>query len=413
MPGRRCSAGAVRAERKRLVEPLHQPLGDLVAEPGQHRYDTRQFGTIFHGVSSLALNLPASDLDALRFRIRRLADDRPGTYRMLDPTGRVLYVGKAKSLRTRLLSYFRARYPDDKQARILHAAADIQFDPTPSEFSAALAELALIRRYRPPFNVAMNRNRRYAFLVVTDERAPRLLVSGTPERHRGRIYGPLPSPGRLRSAVRVLLDGLKIRDCRADLPVHFAEQAELFAEPRRAACPRFEFGTCSAPCAGRVTQAGYLAQMDMAAAFCEGRSVQPVDRIVTEMTARASEGDFERALHWRNKFEALEWLIAAIARGRTAAAALTFVYRDPGDRGDARAYVIVNGEVRASYPDPVSPLEREAFGAVVRTELEREAEPPGRVDAERLHQRLLVMSWFRNRPDAWRRTTPLEQWLAA
>ena len=106
--------------------------------------------------------------------------------RIIRARGRVLYAGKAKSLRTRLMSYFRARYPDDKQARILHAASDIAFDYTPSEFAAALAELKLIRKHRPPFNVAMNRSKRYGFLVLTDEPAPRLVATGTPERLRGR-----------------------------------------------------------------------------------------------------------------------------------------------------------------------------------------------------------------------------------
>lgn len=360
----------------------------------------------------LALALPATDLEALRFRIRRLADDRPGTYRMLDASGRVLYVGKAKSLRTRLLSYFRASYPEDKAARILHAASDIRFDPAPGEFAAALAELALIRQHRPPFNVAMNRNKKHAFLVLTDEAAPRLVVTSTPGRHLGRSYGPLPSPNRTREAARVLMDLLALRDCRADTGMHYTEQAELFSEPRRAACPRFDFGTCLGPCAGRVTAAAYHERVELAAAFCEGRGVAPIDRVVREMTARSGEGDFERALHWRNKFEALEWLIAAIARARAATDALTFVYRDPGSRGDARAYLIVKGEVRATYPDPVTPLEREAFAAVVREEMQRPPEPPGRVDPARLHQRLLVMSWFRNRPDAWRRTVPTEGWRA-
>jgi excinuclease ABC subunit C len=363
------------------------------------------------GVSALALALPATDLEALRFRVRKLADDRPGTYRMVDATGRILYVGKAKALRTRLLSYFRARYPEDKAARILHAASDIRFDPAPSEFAAALAELRLIREHRPPFNVAMNRNRRFGFLVLTDEPAPRLLVTAAPERHRGRVYGPLPSPMRLREAVRVLADLLALRDCRADLPMHYAEQSDLFAEPRRAACPRFDFGTCLAPCAGRVTQWAYRERAELAAAFCEGRSVQPIDRIVREMTARSDDGDFERALHWRTKFEALEWLIAAMARTRATEETLTFVYRDAGDRGDARAHLIIAGEVRASYPDPVTPLEREAFSAVVREERERPRPAPGRVDPALLHQRLLVMSWFRNRPDAWRRTQPVEAYL--
>lgn len=362
-------------------------------------------------VTSLALALPATDLEALRFRVRRLADDRPGTYRMLDASGRVLYVGKAKALRTRLLSYFRANYPEDKAARILHAASDIRFDPAPSEFAAALAELRLIREHRPPFNVAMNRNRRHGFLVVTDERAPRLLVTATPERHRGRIYGPLPSPLRLRAAARVLVDLLAIRDCRADMPVHYAEQSDLFAEPRRAACPRFDFGTCLGPCAGRIAESTYRERADLAAAFCEGRSMQPLDRVIREMTARADSGDFERAVYWREKFEALEWLVSAISRARGATEALTFVYRDPGARGDARAYLVLGGEVRAAYPDPVTPLEREAFAAVVRAELERDEPVPGRVDPERLHQRLLVMSWFRTHPEAWRRTAPVEAYL--
>jgi excinuclease ABC subunit C len=330
---------------------------------------------------------------------------------MLDATGRVLYVGKAKSLRTRLLSYFRAAYPEDKAARILHATSDIRFDPAPSEFAAALAELRLIRQNRPPFNVAMNRNRRHAFIVLTDERAPRLLVTSVPERHHGRSYGPLPSPLRLREGVRVLVDLLALRDCRADMPVHYAEQAELFSQPRRAACPRFDFGTCLAPCAGHVAEWAYRERAEQAAAFCEGRTVQPLERVIREMTGRSDAGEFERALYWREKFEALEWLIAASARARTATEALTFVYRDPGARGDARAYLIIRGEVRASYPDPVTPLEREAFAAVLRTEMGREEPAPGRIDPERLHQRLLVTSWFRTRPEAWRRTTPLGEFI--
>jgi excinuclease ABC subunit C len=361
-------------------------------------------------VTSLALALPNADLATLKLRIQRLAEERPGTYRMLDATGRILYVGKAKAVRTRLLSYFRAEYPDDKQARILHAASDIRFDYTPSEFAASLAELRLIRQHRPPFNVAMNRSKRYAFLVLTDEPAPRLIATGSPERHRGRTYGPLPSPARTQDAARVLSDLLGLRDCRADMPLHYTEQGDLFAEHRNAACARYDFGTCLGPCAGATTEAAYRERVEAAAAFCEGRSVQPVDRVVAQMTARSENADFEGALRWREKFESLEWLLAATSRARAALELLSFVYRDPGTQGDDRAYIIIGGEVRATYPDPTSPIEREAFAAVVKEERERPSLPPERVDPERLQQRLLVMSWFRSRPDAWRRTQPLEGW---
>jgi excinuclease UvrABC nuclease subunit len=357
----------------------------------------------------LALALPATDLPALRFRIQRLAEDRPGTYRMLDAGGRVLYAGKAKAMRTRLLSYFRAQYPDDKQARILHAASDITFDYTPSEFSAAIAELRLIRKHRPPFNVAMNRSKRYGFLVLTDEAAPRLVATGTPERLRGRIYGPLPSPARTVTAARTLSDLLGLRDCRADMPMHYAEQGDFFNQPLRAACPRYDFKTCLGPCAGFVAESAYRECVEAAAGFCEGRALRPVDRVVREMTARAEASDFEGALRWREKFEALEWLLAATTRARASLELLSFIYRDPGAHGDDRVYLIRSGEVRACYPDPVSPLEREMFAGAVRTECAKPMAPVHRVDAERLHERLLVMSWFRQHPEAWRRTEPLEQ----
>jgi excinuclease ABC subunit C len=361
-------------------------------------------------VTPLALSLPSTDLVALRLRIRRLAEDRPGTYRMLDPAGRVLYAGKAKALRTRLMTYFRASFPDDKQARILHAASDIAFDYTHSEFAAALAELKLIRRHRPPFNVQMNRNKRHAFLVITDEPAPRLVATGTPDRLRGRVYGPLPSPMRTHDSARVLSDLLGLRDCRADMPVHYADQVDFFAEPRHAACPRYDFRTCLGPCAGLVAEWAYRERVEAAADFCEGRALAPVPRVVDEMTAKAAAAEFEQATRWRERFEALEWLLAATTRARAALELLTFVYRDPGTQGDDRIYLIRSGEVRACYPDPVTPLEREMFAGVIKDECATTLPPLERVDAERLHQRLLVMSWFRTHPDAWRRTVALGEW---
>ena len=256
----------------------------------------------------------------------------------------------------------------------------------------------------------MNRTRRYGFLVLTDEPAPRLLSTSSPERHRGRLYGPLPSPARTQQAARTLSDLLGLRDCRADMPMQYAEQADLFNEARRAACPRYDFGTCLGPCAGLVTEREYRERAEAAAAFCDGRALRPVDRVVAEMTSRGDASDFEGALRWREKFETLEWLLAATTRARAAIDLLSFVFRDPGAQGDDRVYLIRSGEIHACYPDPVSPLEREMFAGVVREACARPPSPPARVDVERLQERLLVLHWFRTRPEAWRRTVPLERW---
>ena len=141
------------------------------------------------------------------------------------------------------------------------------------------------------------------------------------------------------------------------------------------------------------------------------RTIQPVDRVVREMQAAAAAAEFERAAKWRERFEQLEWLLAATSRARAAVAGLTFVYRDPGTFGDDRAYVIRQGIVRSSYPWPGTPIEREAFRGVVAEELAKPAPAPGALPFQHLDEILLVMAWFRRHPDAFRRTTRLEAWV--
>jgi len=363
--------------------------------------------------SAAALLLPMTDLPALKERVRALAEDRPGVYRMLDQSGRVLYVGKAKKLRTRLLSYFRASYPEDKGARILHASSDIAWDVVPSEFAAHLTELRQIRQTRPAYNVQMNRRRNVAFAVVSGGAAPRITVGSGSDSEEVRCYGPMLSPGRLREALRVLNDLLGLRDCAARMPMVFAGQGDLFGEPMSAACMRHAFGTCSGPCAGHVTEAEYQRQVEAGVAFLEGRAIAPVDRVIAAMAHQAERGEFEAATRWREKFEHLEWLLGATTRARAGIEFLTFVYRDPGSHGDDRAYLIRNGTVRATFPWPATPIEREAFQAVVRDELARPATVAGPVPAGNLDEMLLIMSWFRRHPEALRRTSTLESWKAA
>ena len=129
---------------------------------------------------TMSLPLPAADLEGLRRRVTAVAEKRPGIYRMLDAGGRVLYVGKARQLRTRMLSYFHARYPDDKGARILHAASDLTWEYATSEFAAHLAELREIRKWRPPYNVQMNRSRTAMFVAVAEGPAPKLASTASP-----------------------------------------------------------------------------------------------------------------------------------------------------------------------------------------------------------------------------------------
>ena len=359
-----------------------------------------------------AAPLPSTDLDQLRQRVRALAENRPAIYRMTDALGRVIYVGKAKRLRTRLLTYFRAEYPDDKAARILYAATNIGWDYVPSEFAAYLGELRQIRKFRPHFNYRGNVTRRSVLIKISDDVAPRVYAGATVAKNDACCYGPFRSLGRTLEAVRTLNDLLGLRDCTLEMPPVFAGQGDLFDQPRQAKCMRHEFGFCAGPCAGFVTRQAYQERVETAMAFLEGRTIQPIDRVVTQMQTAAAEARFEVAARWREKFEQLEWLLAATSRARSARDLLTFVYRDPGDFGDDRAYVVRQGVVQATFPYPSTPIEQEAFRAVVAEEVAKPASPAGPLPLESIDEILLLMSWFRAHPEALRRTTPLDRWVA-
>jgi excinuclease ABC subunit C len=146
-------------------------------------------------------------------------------------------------------------------------------------------------------------------------------------------------------------------------------------------------------------------------AFLEGRTLEPIDRVVASMQQAANNAQFELAARWRSRFEQLEWLLAATSRARSAIDLLTFVYRDTGDYGDDRVYIVRRGVVRASFPYPATPIEHEAFRAVVAEEVNQPPPPMGPLPLESIDEVLLMMAWFRAHPEALRRTSPYAQWM--
>src|SRR4051794_39898725 len=190
-------------------------------------------------------NQPTSDaqIALMRSNVKDTAADRPGVYRMLSSDGEVLYVGKSKSVRSRLLSYFRCAYPEEKGARILRSADKIEWEYTPSEFAALLQELRLIKRFRPRYNVAMKyAARHYSFIKLTKRAAPKLIVvRGASGDDASGCCGRVVGGGSVGDAVRGLNDALQLRDCRSDLKMFYSGQHELFQiSPRTPGCIRHE-----------------------------------------------------------------------------------------------------------------------------------------------------------------------------
>ena len=161
-----------------------------------------------------------------------------------------------------------------------------------------------------------------------------------------------------------------------------------------------------------MAELDYRRRIDTAAAFLEGRTVQPIDRAIVAMQDAAVARHFERAARWRERFEQLEWLLAATARSRAAVDLLTFVYRDPGDFGDDRAYLVRQGVVarRVSLPHDADRA-RSAFARSWPMKRREPIPPAARCRLESIDEILLMTAWFRAHPDALRRTTPFGDWM--
>lgn len=340
-------------------------------------------------------------LGAMRATVREQAINRPGVYWMVAENGEIVYVGKSKQIRSRLLSYFRAVYPEDKGARILRDAIKIEWEYQPSEFGALLRELRLIKQYRPRFNVAMKRDtRHYSFIKLTKGAAPKLHVVRGPSGDDATVYyGPFVGAQRVAEAVRELSDALGLRDCRTDQRMVFADQPELFEEMvRTPGCIRHEIKKCLGPCVAGCTIAAYDRQVAQARAFLDGADMGPMEQLQQQMEAASEALQFERAAVLRDKLARLEALREQFKRLRFAVETLSFVYDVPGCDGRDRSYVIRRGVVRAEVDTPKTRRERSAMRELVSDIFDAKAPAGASIPTHEIDELLLLSSWFRKYP---------------
>jgi excinuclease UvrABC nuclease subunit len=345
---------------------------------------------------------PTARRRTLLAQVRASCEDRPGIYRMLGTTGLVLYVGKAKRLRTRLLSYFRAATRNrrrDRQAHILRHAHAIEWEHAPSEFAALLLELREIKRHRPRFNVAMNVDEApRGWLALTGGEVPALrIVHRSDDPEAELLYGPFRRIVNLAEASRALGDATGVRDC----------SAREFAA--RGGCLRAELGTCACPgrAAGDARTADvvdldapdYPTRVAIVRDFLAGRTRAPIDVLRARMAAAAEAWQFERAAALREKLAALGWLAGRLERFHAGADRLTFRYRVTATDGSARIYLIRRGTVRAEVPAPATPDEEAALAALAARVFAGPDPAGADIPTHDLDEFYLVASWFRRHPD--------------
>ncbi len=335
----------------------------------------------------------------LRALMRRDCPRLPGVYGMVNDKSELIYVGKAKNLRARLLSYFRPRSRDPKAGRIVQHTRRLLWEVAPSEFAALLRELELIQRWQPRFNVQGQPTlRRRVYVCVGRRPAATIFLAKVPPRTASAHFGPVPAGFRTREAVRRLNDWFRLRDCPQSQEMTFADQLELFALPLTPGCIRHEIGNCLGPCAAACTRDDYAANVQAVLSFLRGTDASPLVALEREMTAASASLAFERAAALRDKLDTLTWLCEHLHRVREASRH-SFVYPVRGHDERELWYLIHNGRVCAVVPSPHDDASRHVAAKLLEDVYQREKTRSRPLGMGEIDGVLLVASWFRRRAE--------------
>jgi excinuclease ABC subunit C len=284
--------------------------------------------------------------------------DGPGVYRFWDGTGRVIYVGKAKNLRSRVCSYF-AEPLHPRTRQMVTTATGVDWVTVGTEVAALQLEYAWIKEYDPRFNVKYRDDKSYPYLAVTlDEEYPRLQVMRGAKRKGVRYFGPYSHAWAIRETLDLLLRVFPARTCSAGV---FRRSAQI-GRP----CLLGDIGKCAAPCVGRVDAAGHRRIVDDFCDFMAGRSDHLVRRLDREMRQASDELEFERAARLRDDLaavrRALEKQTVVLADG-TDADVLAFA-DDPLEAA-VKVFHVRGGRVRGERGWVVEKTEELSTGDLV------------------------------------------------
>ncbi|MDN7135192.1 excinuclease ABC subunit UvrC [Pseudidiomarina terrestris] len=220
---------------------------------------------------------------------------QPGVYRMFDESGDIIYVGKAKDLRKRVGSYFRAQVDSPKTQTLVKQIAHIDVTVTNTEAEALILENNFIKKYRPRYNVLLRDDKSYPYILISDHQHPRLAFHRGTRREKGRYFGPFPNGVAVRNSLRLLQKLFPVRQCD-----------DSYYRARSRPCLQYQLKRCLAPCVeGYCSDEEYNEQVELATSFLQGKNQQVIDRLVIKMEDASGDLEFERAAGYRDQIGAL------------------------------------------------------------------------------------------------------------
>ncbi|WP_126176260.1 excinuclease ABC subunit UvrC [Tsuneonella rigui] len=306
---------------------------------------------------------------AIRDTVRTLKP-KPGVYRMLDARGDVLYVGKARSLKARVANYTQVKALSTRLKRMVSQTRGMEIVTTNSEAEALLLEAQLIKRFRPPYNVLLRDDKSFPFILLRADHAfPRIQKHRGARRSKGNYYGPFASAGSVNTTINALQKLFLLRSC-----------TDSFFARRDRPCLLYQIKRCSAPCVGRIDEAGYAELVAETKDFLSGKSGAVQKKIETQMAAAAADLDFERAAMLRDRLRAATAIQGSQAINAAGVGdADVFALASKGGQMGIQAFFVRGGQNwghRAFFPSHVEGETEADVLADVLAQFYEEVPPP-------------------------------------
>jgi len=237
---------------------------------------------------------PLKGAALIKDEVKRLPD-RPGVYRMIGEDGEVLYVGKARSLKKRVLQYAQGRFHTQRIAHMVDLTRAMEFVVTRTETDALLLEINLIKQLKPRFNVLLRDDKSFPEIVIRrDHPAAQLKKHRGAHTIKGDYFGPFASAYSVNKTLNTLQKAFLLRSC-----------SDSVYETRTRPCMLHQIKRCAAPCTGLISLEDYNGLVEQAGDFLRGKSRAVIAKMAAEMSAAAEEMEFERAARLRDRIRAL------------------------------------------------------------------------------------------------------------
>jgi len=229
----------------------------------------------------------------LKIKLENLSRES-GVYKMIDKSGKVIYVGKAKNLKNRVSNYFVKSNQDEKTQLLQKNIDDFSIIITKTETQALLLENDLIKQFKPKFNILLKDSKSYPYIYISNDKHPRLGMFRGKKNKEYHYFGPYPSKYAARDALVLLKKIFKVRQC-----------SNSFYRARSRPCLEYQIGLCSAPCVGKISDERYEQDVGLVSLFLNGKSTRLLNQVSKQMKSASTDLDFEAAAKYRDQLISL------------------------------------------------------------------------------------------------------------